>query len=233
MAAMYGNSLDETRSDPVAAVLAAAAAPTEPGPLPGEAAARLAFRAAAPPCDRRLPVHSSTVSLKVLAATAVAAGALLTGGAAAAASGSLPGAAQDTARAMLTKIGVSVPGADDSAAGHADSRSTAATPSTPPTGEAATDSTISQLATTTTATGVDKGAEISAAASGGKSQAGQHGSAAGAGAANAPVSTPNTGGTGTADQASTASGDGSATAGTGTADTASGGRSAAGSGNRP
>ena len=69
-------------------------------------------------------------------------------------------------------------------------------------------------------TGVEKGAAVSTAASGGKSQAGRHGSASG-------TSAPNSGGTGTAD---TASG-GKSTAGTATANTASGGKSAAGSGN--
>src|SRR5262249_10845306 len=43
---------------------------------------------------------------------------------------------------------------------------------------ASTGSAISTIATTTTATGVAKGAEISTAASGGQSQAGQHGKAA-------------------------------------------------------
>ena len=82
---------------------------------------------------------------------------------------------------------------------------------------------ISELATTTDLTGVEKGAAISTAASGGKSQAGQRGSASGAGA----VETPNSGGTGTAD---TASG-GKSVTGPATANTASGGKSAAGSGN--
>jgi hypothetical protein len=89
---------------------------------------------------------------------------------------------------------------------------------------ASTGSEISDLATTTDATGVAKGAEISTLASGGKSQAGQHGKPAGA---NPPVDTPNAGGSCTGD---TASG-GAAGQGASAADEHSGGHSAAGSQN--
>jgi hypothetical protein len=89
---------------------------------------------------------------------------------------------------------------------------------------ASTGSEISDLATTTDATGVAKGAEISTLASGGKSQAGQHGKPAGA---NPPVDSPNAGGSGTGD---TASG-GAAGHGTSAAEEHSGGHSAAGSQN--
>jgi hypothetical protein len=81
---------------------------------------------------------------------------------------------------------------------------------------------MSEIATTTDSTGVDKGVEISSTASGGMSQAGVNGSGSGA-----PVTTPNTGGTGTGD---TASG-GAADTGTATADEASQGHSSAGAGN--
>jgi hypothetical protein len=47
---------------------------------------------------------------------------VVTGGMAAAATGTLPGAAQDTASSVLAKVGVTVPGPDDHAAAHADSR---------------------------------------------------------------------------------------------------------------
>ena len=47
---------------------------------------------------------------------------VVTGGMAAAATGTLPGAAQDTASSVLAKVGVTVPGPDDQAAVHADSR---------------------------------------------------------------------------------------------------------------
>jgi hypothetical protein len=137
--------------------------------------------------------------------------------------GSLPGAAQDVASEMLAKVGITVPGPNDAAGTHPDVRgNSASVPSVP--ADAGKGAEISELATTTELTGVEKGAAISAAASGGKSRAGQHGSASGA---NAPVETPNSGGTDTAD---TASGGNSST-GTSTANTASGGKSLAGSGN--
>jgi hypothetical protein len=140
-----------------------------------------------------------------------------------ASAGSLPGAAQDVASEMLAKIGIAVPGANDNAGTHPGVRgNSVSVPSAP--ADAGKGADISELATTTDLTGVEKGAAISTAASGGKSQAGQHGSASGAGA---PVETPNGGGTGTAD---TASG-GKSSTGTATANTASGGKSSAGSGN--
>lgn len=132
----------------------------------------------------------------------------------------LPGAAQDIASQMLAKVGVSVSGPNDNAGTHPNVRGTSTvTPS-----DAGKGSDISDLATTTELSGVDKGAAISSAASDGKSQAGSHGSSSGA---SAPVATPNTGGTGTADTAS----DGKSSTGTGTANTASGGHSTAGSAN--
>jgi hypothetical protein len=141
-----------------------------------------------------------------------------------ASAGALPGAAQDIASDMLAKVGVSVPGPDDNAREHPSGRGTSAdTPSS-----AGQGSEISELATTTELTGVEKGATISTAASEGKSQAGQHGPGSGArSASEASVTTPNGGGTGTADMAS----DGKSSTGTSTANTASGGHSAAGSGN--
>lgn len=142
-----------------------------------------------------------------------------------ASAGALPGAAQDIASDMLAKVGISVPGPADNAGTHPSERGTSAdTPS-----NAATGSQISELATTTELTGVEKGAEISTAASDGTSQVGQHGSESGTAASSAdpPVATPNTGGTGTADTAS----DGQSSTGTSTANTASGGNSEAGSGN--
>jgi hypothetical protein len=137
-----------------------------------------------------------------------------------ASAGSLPGAAQDIASSMLAKVGISVPGPDEHAGTHPSVRGSSSDASS----DAVTRSDIAELATTTDLTGVDKGAAISSAASDGKSQAGQHGSASGG---SAPVDTPNSGGTGTAD---TASG-GKSSQGTSTADAASGGASSAGSGN--
>jgi hypothetical protein len=132
--------------------------------------------------------------------------------------GSLPGAAQDVASAMLDKVGVSVPGPNSNAGDHPSVRGTSSDAA-----ETSSDSgkggEISELATSTDLTGVAKGAAISTLASGGKSKAGQeHG---------APVETPNTGGTGTAE---TASG-GQSSQGTATANAASDDHSVAGSDN--
>jgi hypothetical protein len=124
---------------------------------------------------------------------------------------SLPDPAQHAVSRVLDKVGISVPDVDH---------------------PASTGQEISNIATTTGSTGVEKGAEVSTAASGGMSQAGQHGSSSTHGPATsekgtARVPTPNTGGTGTADTAS----DGKSTPGTSVADSSSGGRSAAGSNN--
>jgi hypothetical protein len=70
--------------------------------------------------------------------------------------GVLPAPLQDAASSVLAKVGISVPTSDSHPASSGDD--------------------ISKIATTTDATGVDKGAEISTTASGGHSQAGQHGS---------------------------------------------------------
>ena len=112
--------------------------------------------------------------------------------------------AQHAVSRVLDKVGISVPGNE--------------------THPASTGQAISSIATTTTSTGVAKGAEISTAASGGKSQAGQHGRA---GQTGAPSQLPSVGGTGTADAAS----GGKSTHGTAKANEKSGGRSMAGSGN--
>jgi hypothetical protein len=137
-----------------------------------------------------------------------------------AAAGSLPGAAQDIASSMLAKVGISVPGPNEHAGTHPSVRGSSSDASS----DAVTRSDIAELATTTDLIGVDKGAAISSAASHGKSQAGQHGSASGG---SARVDTPNSGGTGTAD---TASG-GKSSQGASTAGAASGGASSAGSEN--
>jgi hypothetical protein len=131
----------------------------------------------------------------------------------------LPGAAYTVASGKLTGLGVTVPGPNSHAGTHPDARGNSATGQPTSPDSQGKGSEISALATTTTATGMAKGALISATASGGNSQAGTH--------SGASVSTPNTGGTGTAD---TKSGGHSST-GTAKANTASGTRSAAGSGN--
>jgi hypothetical protein len=168
---------DDPLDDPrVALVLTAAAAPTEPGQQPGEEAALAAFRAAVPTPTRRIRMLPS---LKAAAIAATATGALLTGGIAAASTGALPGAAQDTARTALAKVGVAVPGPADAAGEHPASRATssateAAAPAAPTADADAHGQAVSELATTTDLTGRDKGAAISALASDVRSRAGQH-----------------------------------------------------------
>jgi hypothetical protein len=126
-----------------------------------------------------------------------------------AAAGALPEAAQDAFAHVLDKVGITVPAGNGHPASPGEDLSGAETP--------------------TEAHGLVKGAETSSAASGGKSQAGQHGSAddAAEGHSVPPGHPTNGGGTGTADAAS----DGASSDGTGTGNEASEGRSQAGSGN--
>jgi hypothetical protein len=144
-----------------------------------------------------------------------------------ASAGSLPGATQDIASDMLAKVGITVPGPNDSAGTRPNGRGNSADAPVTLT-NAGKGGGISDLATATEAQGVEKGAAISTVASDGKSQAGSRGVSA---AAEAPVQTPNEGGTSTANTASGGASLDGAAGGTDTADTASGGRSAAGSGN--
>jgi hypothetical protein len=116
-----------------------------------------------------------TLSRARLVAAALMAALVTSAGLASA--GSLPGAAQDVASEMLGKLGVSVPGANDHAGTHPDGRGSSRTAPAAPSAEGK-GSEISELTRTTDATGVEKGAVVSTAASEGKSQAGQHGSAA-------------------------------------------------------
>ena len=216
--------------DRVATLLAAAAAPSEPGPLLGEAEALAAFRA-----SHDSPRRSSMLSFLTPARTAAA---TVVG---AAMAGALPGAAQQTAHDVLAEVGVSVPGPAEASAGHADGHadvrggSDEAVEAEPvEDAESGKGGTVSDLATTTESTGVDKGAEISGFASDGRSRA-EEAPSAGAPAEAArpedtpPAETPDDGGTTTADDAT----DGASTAGTDTADESSAGRSGAGSTNRP
>jgi hypothetical protein len=126
-----------------------------------------------------------------------------------AAAGVLPDAAQDAFSHALDKVGITVPAGSDH--------------------PASSGVELSGIATTTEATGVDKGAEISSVASGGRSRAGRHGSAGTArgGLGAPPGHVPDGGGTGTANAAS----EGASGKGTSVGDEGSGGRSSAGSGN--
>jgi hypothetical protein len=122
-----------------------------------------------------------------------------------AAANALPDPAQHAVSRVLHKVGISVPGNEDH--------------------PASTGQEISNIATTTSSIGVAKGAEISTAASGGKSQAGQHGHKGNGGAHSSHTSS--VGGTNRADAAS----NGKSTHGTAKANVKSGGHSSAGSGN--
>jgi hypothetical protein len=111
-----------------------------------------AARITRPPAPRRASVGSRFQRTKVVATLVVGTLAGTTGLAMASV---LPAPAQDAVSGVLAKVGISVPSGVDHPAG---------------TGEE-----ISHVATTTESTGVDKGAEISGIASGGMSQAGEHG----------------------------------------------------------
>ena len=223
----------------VARVLRAAAAPIDPADLGHESghvqAARILITRRSLASDRsdggRKEMRSKGYRLK--AAGLVVLGTLL-GTSGLAVAGVLPDTAQDMLSNVLDRVGVSVPTGDHPASSGEPSEHPASSgePSEHP---ASSGEQISEIATTTDSTGVGKGADISSIASGGMSQAGEHGSAehgsaehgtAGHGADVAPVSTPNTGGTSTADAAS----GGHSEAGTDIADERSNGRSAAGSG---
>jgi hypothetical protein len=113
---------------------------------------------------------------------------------------------------MLAHVGVSVPGASQESAGHADQRGSAdadaAQPSQGAEGSQGAHSessdnagkgdAVSFMARTTDAEGVDKGAQISDYASDGRSHAGEHEvskpTTAGKSAGHAQVDTPNRGG---------------------------------------
>jgi hypothetical protein len=175
----------------------------------------------------------SRTTVKLTAVTALSAVSILGGGLAAASTGALPGAAQQTARDALARVGVSVPGPSDRAAeasatrGRSAEAKATATP-TPTTTESAAavaeeaeeskgkGEAVSELATSTELTGVEKGAAISGLASGGKSQAGQHGK---------PAPTPTTTTTAAEPTDSTHEDAGARTDGRAKADEASGGRS--------
>lgn len=183
----------------VARMVRTLAAPAGRSELEGESAAVVAAtavlqRRAIRPDASGTPVprkaHSRFFRTKV--ASLVVVGTLI-GTTGLAAAGVLPAPIQDAASTALSKVGISVPSSTDV------------------THPSSTGEDVSKLATTTDLTGVDKGAAISSLASGGISQAGQHGQAAQSDGASTP---PGQNGRGTADQAS-------------------GGRSSTGSGSAP
>jgi hypothetical protein len=194
----------------VASMLRAVAAPATSEELAGEPetvaavarTVRIQHESSLAPATRRSPVRGRFFRAKV--AGLVVAGTLV-GSTGLAFAGVLPDAAQNAAATVLSKVGITIPAANDH--------------------PASTGSEISSIATTTSSPGVAKGAEISSSASDGMSQAGQHGSAGAQ--APSPVATPNPGGTGTGDAAS----GGASDSGTATANDASQGHSSAGSAN--
>jgi len=101
------------------ALLAAAAAP-DSGPQPGEHAVLDAYRelVAGTPSLAARRRRRQQVAVVAIASTVMA----LSGGVAAAATGSLPGAAQSTAKSMLGVLGVHVPGPNEHAGDHPDQR---------------------------------------------------------------------------------------------------------------
>jgi hypothetical protein len=119
-----------------------------------------------------------------------------------AAAGVLPDAAQDAFSHILDKVGITVPAGSDHPASSGEE--------------------LSGIATATDAIGAEKGAEISSVASGGKSRAGQQGSAK---TNHTPPGHASNGGTGGTNAAGHGASD------RGTADEASLGRNGAGSGN--
>jgi hypothetical protein len=164
---------------------------------------------------RRPPGRRIFPRIKLAAALTFAA---LVGTTSLAFAGSLPGAAQDIASAMLAKAGVSVPGPNSNAGDHPNTRGSSESNTTVTPTSAGKGSEISDLATSDLQ-GLEKGAAVSTAASGGMSRAGQDHAA--------PIETPSTGGTGTAGTAS----DGASSPGTTEADQASDGHSSAGAEN--
>ena len=221
------------------ALLAVAAGPPlaeELRPGPDELAVLAARILAADPQETPVTVMPAVPARRRAFAAFATATAIAGATASLAYAGDLPGAAQSTARDMLAKIGVTVPGPNANAGTNPDARGRSG--GAHPAGTSAPDgtkgATISTLARTTTATGVDKGKTISTAASGGKSHAG---SPPGKPTSTPPASPPDSppggdappaaGGSGTADSHS----GGRSSTGTGTAGTASGGHSSAGSGN--
>lgn len=195
-------------SDPmVVAVLTAASAPAE-APLPGEAAALAAFRRAHLPSRRARFVHS-LVRAKV-GALAVAGGVVLASGVATAATGNLPVVASLTGHNHSSSHGT---GPDSHAGNHPATKgqsgvheTTAGAPDgipdprhdARPGGETASGThgngaAVSSTATTTTATGVDKGQTICSTASGDKCRAGDNPSQPQPAATGTPHGSPTTG----------------------------------------
>src|SRR3954462_12119008 len=107
-------SVELSRLEPL---LAAPAAPAS-GPQPGEPEAPAASRELLTGVPSLAARRRRQLAVVAIASTVVA----LSGGVAAAATGSLPGAAQSTAKSMLGALGVHVPGPNQHAGTHPDQR---------------------------------------------------------------------------------------------------------------
>ena len=187
---------DHTAADHrIELLLAAAAAPTEAGRQPGEAAAVAAFRQTVGVSG----VAPSRATWRTGIVAAFSALLVLGGGVTTAAvSGSLPDPAQDTAQSWLEQVGVAVPGggrgatvpvdaSEDDRAGNGETPKTddRAQPADGPAGSHEADrpgaagkgGEVSRTARDPEVHGQDKGAAVSELASDGRSRAGQHGGA--------------------------------------------------------
>jgi hypothetical protein len=165
---MFGTRPDEA---PVARIVAALTAPATPAELRDErnaidSAVRLARMDAelAALTPRRSSVQGRSLHRKLL--VPVVAGAIVVGTTGLAMAGALPAPAQDAFAKVLDRVGITVPASAD--------QHPSPTMTDHP---ASTGTDISQIATDPSTKGVQKGAAVSSTASGGKSQAGQHGSA--------------------------------------------------------
>jgi hypothetical protein len=178
---LSGGDLDDVPAAhrALADLLTLVGAPATDDELAGEGGARALFvanhrpdAAVSPPGRPRRRRRAAVGAFVVVGCLGVTSGL--------AAAGTLPGAAQDIAANVLAKVGVSVPGANGHSAGHAGVRGRSADARGHQTDHSPSDAgkgkgkTISSIATTTPATGVDKGSEISDTASDGTSQAGDH-----------------------------------------------------------
>jgi hypothetical protein len=164
-------AVDATSDRRVMSLLDAAAAPTEPGTLSGEVEALAAFRDAQG--ITRRPARTPYFATARMTLAAALTGLVLAGGVgAAAAAGSLPGAAQDTASKLLGRVGVSVPSADARSAHHADKRGGSADLADEKNreGEGATESIANSAVP-----GAQKGAVAPEYAPGGRGHAGERG----------------------------------------------------------
>jgi hypothetical protein len=187
------DELDELLTEPAGAgrlaqVITAAAAPDEAESFACEDTAVVAFREAFPVLPSGTTRGLSRISGR--AATVVLVGGLvLSGGAAAAAVGALPGATQQAAKDVLAKVGLTVPGPKQHTVEHPRKHAPSAQPPAPTIEPPASprDSErsngrggASDLASPTTSAGAGKGAAVSGSASDGNSHAGEHGSPTGA-----------------------------------------------------